>query len=147
MVQAGNAGPLVSANEDTPCPLNRIQETIRPHLSGSLQIANEAEVGKLLQFIGATKDRILAELADTFKVLGDATRVRILHALSMEELCVCDIAALIGATQSAISHQLRLLRAARLVKFRKKGKMAYYSLDDDHIRNLFEEGIRHVEEI
>jgi DNA-binding transcriptional ArsR family regulator len=91
-------------------------------------------------------DKILSELADTFKVLGDATRVRILHALSMEELCVCDIAALIDATQSAISHQLRLLRAAKLVKFRKEGKMAYYSLDDDHIRNLFAEGIRHVEE-
>ncbi len=88
----------------------------------------------------------LFELADTFQVLGDATRVRILHALSMEELCVCDIAALIDATQSAISHQLRLLRAAKLVKFRKEGKMAYYSLDDDHIRNLFEEGLRHVEE-
>ena len=91
-------------------------------------------------------DKTLSELADTFKVLGDATRVRILHALSMEELCVCDIAALLDATQSAISHQLRLLRAAKLVKFRKEGKMAYYSLDDDHIRNLFEEGIHHVEE-
>ena len=91
-------------------------------------------------------EKILSELADTFKVLGDTTRVRILHALSMEELCVCDIATLIDATQSAISHQLRLLRAAKLVKFRKEGKMAYYSLDDDHIRNLFEEGIRHVEE-
>jgi DNA-binding transcriptional ArsR family regulator len=90
--------------------------------------------------------KTLSELADTFKVLGDATRIRILHALSIEELCVCDIAALIGATQSATSHQLRLLRAAKLVKFRKDGKMVYYSLDDDHIRNLFEEGIRHVEE-
>ena len=94
-----------------------------------------------------TSEKTLFELADTFKILGDATRVRILHALSIEELCVCDIAALIDATQSAISHQLRLLRAAKLVKFRKEGKMAYYSLDDDHIRNLFEEGIRHVEEI
>ena len=91
-------------------------------------------------------DTTLYELAETFKVLGDATRVRILHALSLEELCVCDIAALINATPSAISHQLRLLRTAKLVKFRKDGKMAYYSLDDDHIRNLFEEGIRHVEE-
>jgi DNA-binding transcriptional ArsR family regulator len=91
-------------------------------------------------------DITLFDLADTFKVLGDATRVRILHALSLEELCVCDIAALLGATQSAISHQLRLLRAAKLVRFRKEGKMAYYSLDDEHIRNLFEEGMRHVEE-
>jgi DNA-binding transcriptional ArsR family regulator len=91
-------------------------------------------------------DKILFELAETFKVLGDPTRVRILHALSMEELCVCDIAALINGSQSAISHQLRLLRAAKLVRFRREGKMVYYSLDDDHIRNLFEEGIRHVEE-
>jgi DNA-binding transcriptional ArsR family regulator len=91
-------------------------------------------------------DKTLYELAETFKVLGDATRVRILHALSLEELCVCDIATLVNASQSAISHQLRLLRTAKLVKFRKEGKMAYYSLDDDHIRNLFEEGIRHVDE-
>jgi DNA-binding transcriptional ArsR family regulator len=91
-------------------------------------------------------DRLLFELAETFKVLGDPTRVRILHALSMEELCVCDIAALINGSQSAISHQLRLLRAAKLVRFRREGKMVYYSLDDDHIRNLFEEGMRHVEE-
>jgi DNA-binding transcriptional ArsR family regulator len=93
-----------------------------------------------------TPDKTLSEVANTFKVLGDATRVRILHALSIEELCVCDIAALINATQSATSHQLRLLRAAKLVKFRKDGKMAYYSLDDDHIRSLFEEGVRHVED-
>jgi DNA-binding transcriptional ArsR family regulator len=90
--------------------------------------------------------KILSELANTFKVLGDPTRVRILYALSIEELCVCDIAALIEASQSAISHQLRLLRSAKLVKFRKEGKMAYYSLDDDHIRNLFKEGIQHVEQ-
>jgi DNA-binding transcriptional ArsR family regulator len=91
-------------------------------------------------------DKILFELAETFKVLGDPTRVRILHALSMEELCVCDIAALINGSQSAVSHQLRLLRAAKLVRFRREGKMVYYSLDDEHIRNLFEEGMRHVEE-
>lgn len=90
--------------------------------------------------------KTLFELAETFKVLGDTTRVRILHALSQEELCVCDIAALIDTSQSSVSHQLRLLRAAKLVKYRRDGKMVYYSLDDDHIANLFEEGIRHVEE-
>lgn len=88
----------------------------------------------------------LSQLAETFKVLGDATRVRILHALSFEELCVCDVAALTDMSQSAISHQLRLLRAAGLVKFRRDGKMVYYSLDDEHVAKLFEEGIRHVEE-
>ncbi len=91
-------------------------------------------------------EKTLSQLAETFKVLGDATRVGILHALSHEELCVCDIAALINTSQSAVSHQLRLLRAVKLVKFRRDGKMVYYSLDDDHIANLFKEGICHVEE-
>jgi len=90
-------------------------------------------------------DRTIVDLAEIFKVLAEPTRVRILHAISEEELCVCDIAAVVNATQSAISHQLRILRSARLVKSRKDGKMVYYSLDDDHVRTLFEEGIRHVE--
>ena len=87
----------------------------------------------------------IAELAEVFKVLSEPTRVRILQALSNEELCVCDIAAVAGMTSSAISHQLRILRTARLVKSRKDGKMVYYSLDDEHVHNLFEEGIRHLE--
>ena len=91
-------------------------------------------------------EQTIVELAETFKVLSDPTRVRILHALAEEELCVCDIAAVVEATQSAISHQLRILRAARLVKSRKDGKMVYCSLDDEHVRNLFEEGIRHLKE-
>lgn len=91
-------------------------------------------------------ERTVIELADIFKVLAEPTRIRILHAISEEELCVCDIAAVVNATQSAISHQLRILRAARLVKSRKDGKMVYYSLDDEHVHNLFEEGIRHLEE-
>jgi DNA-binding transcriptional ArsR family regulator len=86
----------------------------------------------------------IVNLAEIFKVLSDPTRVRILHILAEEELCVCDIAAVVNTTQSAISHQLRILRTSRLVKSRKDGKMVYYSLDDDHIRKLFEEGIRHV---
>ncbi|MDK9708317.1 MAG: metalloregulator ArsR/SmtB family transcription factor [Desulforhopalus sp.] len=90
--------------------------------------------------------RTIAELAEIFKVLSEPTRVRILQALSTEELCVCDIAAVVETTTSAISHQLRILRTTRLVKSRKDGKMVYYSLDDDHVRNLFEEGIRHLKE-
>ncbi|MCL5037373.1 MAG: metalloregulator ArsR/SmtB family transcription factor [Chloroflexi bacterium] len=88
----------------------------------------------------------IISLAQTFKVLGDPTRTKIIFALSKEELCVCDIAALIGISQSATSHQLRVLRNMKLVKYRKEGKIAYYSLDDNHIRNLFDEGLRHVEE-
>ncbi|MBW1720436.1 MAG: winged helix-turn-helix transcriptional regulator [Deltaproteobacteria bacterium] len=91
-------------------------------------------------------DETMQRIAETFKVLGDPTRIKIIFALSQEELCVCDIANLLGATRTAISHQLRVLRNLRLVKYRKEGKMAFYSLDDEHIENLFAEGMRHVEE-
>ncbi|MCX7793454.1 MAG: metalloregulator ArsR/SmtB family transcription factor [Thermodesulfovibrionales bacterium] len=91
-------------------------------------------------------DAKLHQLAETFRVLGDPTRIKIIFALSEEELCVCDIANLLGTTKSAVSHQLRILRATRLVKYRKDGKMVFYSLDDEHIKNLFKEGLRHVEE-
>ena len=86
-------------------------------------------------------------LADTFRALGDRTRIRIAHALSHEELCVCDLANLLGVSQSAVSHSLRVLRQMNLVRFRKEGKIAYYSLDDEHIDHLLEEGFRHVEEL
>ena len=89
-------------------------------------------------------DRMVRALAETFGTLSDPTRVRILSALSGQELCVFDLARLLGLSGSAISHQLRLLRGQRLVKYRKEGKIAYYSLDDDHIRNLMEECIKHV---
>jgi ArsR family transcriptional regulator, lead/cadmium/zinc/bismuth-responsive transcriptional repressor len=83
-------------------------------------------------------------VAETFKTLGDATRVKILQMLSRRELCVCDIAAATAMGQSAISHQLRLLRNARLVKYRKDGKMVWYSLDDDHVVDLLAQGIEHI---
>jgi len=86
----------------------------------------------------------LFRLAETFRVLGDPTRVRILHSLSLEELCVCDIASLLGTTKSAVSHQLRLLRSLRVVKYRKDGRIVYYSLDDNHVGNLLREGLSHI---
>ena len=86
------------------------------------------------------------ELAETFRPLGDATRVRILDALSHGELCVCDLAALVGMSESAVSHQLRLLRNLRLVKNRREGRMVFYALDDRHIITLFRQGLRHVQE-
>lgn len=89
---------------------------------------------------------VIIKLAQTFKVLGDPTRTKIIFALSKEELCVCDIATLLGISQSATSHQLRVLRNMNLVKYRKDGRIAYYSLDDNHIKNLFDEGLRHVKE-
>jgi len=92
-------------------------------------------------------EKTIQSLAETFRVLGDPTRVKIIFALSQQELCVCDLANLLGATRSAVSHQLRILRGMRLVKYRKDGRMVYYSLDDAHIKNLFDEGLRHVEEM
>ena len=85
-------------------------------------------------------------LADTFRVLGDPTRVRILDALSAGELCVCDIASLVGISESAVSHQLRLLRGMRLVRPRRAGRLVYYSVDDQHILELLKQALTHVEE-
>ncbi|TLN02498.1 helix-turn-helix transcriptional regulator [bacterium] len=103
---------------------------------------NEKAVQELKQRL---PDRETAgRLAETFRVLGDPTRVKIIYALSQRELCVCDLAAIIGMTQSAVSHQLRVLRNLRLVKYRKEGKIVYYSIDDHHILNLFNEGLEHI---
>lgn len=85
-------------------------------------------------------------LAKLFKVMGDPSRAKIIYALSEEELCVCDLAAVLGMSVSAVSHHLRLLRNLRLVKFRKEGRMVYYSLDDQHVMSIFMEGLKHVEE-
>jgi len=93
------------------------------------------------------QDRAVTTLAETFKLLGDPTRVKIAFALAREELCVCDLANLFGVSQSAVSHSLRALRQMRLVRFRKEGKIAYYALDDNHIARLLDEGFRHVEEL
>jgi ArsR family transcriptional regulator len=91
-------------------------------------------------------DASIEALAETFKVLGDTTRVRILDALSRAEVPVCDLAKLLGLTQSAVSHQLRLLRSMRLVKSRRAGRHIYYVADDHHIVGLFEQGLQHVQE-
>ena len=85
-------------------------------------------------------------LADTFSALGDPTRVRILDALSQGELCVCDLAAVLSLSQSAVSHQLRLLRGLRLVRPRRDGRIVFYSLDDQHIISIFKQTLQHVEE-
>jgi ArsR family transcriptional regulator len=85
--------------------------------------------------------------ADILKTLGDPTRLKLVMALAKEELCVCDLSALTGVTISGISHQLRLLRSNRLVKFRREGKMVYYSLDDEHVENIVGEALQHVKEL
>ncbi len=89
---------------------------------------------------------VLLQVAENFKIFGDLTRIKIMEALYQKELCVCDLSAVLGANQSTISHQLRILRANNLVKFRKEGKMAYYSLSDDHVVKIIEMGIDHATE-
>ncbi len=107
-------------------------------------VADAAKVERVrASLIGA---RHVEALAETFRVLGDPTRVRILDALSRAELCVCDLATLLGLSESAVSHQLRLLRSLRLVRPRRDGRMVFYALDDQHIVSLFQQGLRHVDE-
>ena len=88
----------------------------------------------------------LSDLAELFKVFGDSTRIRILHALIETELCVGDMAQILNLTQSAVSHQLKILKDAKLVKFRREGKIIFYALDDEHVRTILSMGVEHVEE-
>jgi ArsR family transcriptional regulator, lead/cadmium/zinc/bismuth-responsive transcriptional repressor len=93
------------------------------------------------------KEEMIQGLSEIFKVLGDATRLKILIALTRSELCVSDLAAVLMLTESAVSHQLRLMKSLRLVRYRREGKMAYYMLDDEHIEDLIRMGVRHVGEV
>jgi DNA-binding transcriptional ArsR family regulator len=116
----------------------------RDSTRAELSHVDAAKVAKLQRaLIGP---QAVAALSETFKVLGDVTRVRMLDALSKAELCVGDLASLLGLTESAVSHQLRLLRSMRLVRSRRDGRMMFYMLDDDHIVKLFRQGLDHVEE-
>ena len=85
-------------------------------------------------------------LASLFKLFGDGTRVKILHALELHEMCVCDLAALLGVTKSAVSHQLKALRLANLVRFRREGQIVYYMLADDHVKRILDIGFEHLRE-
>lgn len=91
-------------------------------------------------------DRIYERSAAFFKIFGDTTRIRIIAAIDCREMCVCDIANLLGMTKSAVSHQLALLRGADVVKCRRDGKTVYYSLSDDHVRGILESGMEHIQE-
>lgn len=92
------------------------------------------------------KEETLYDLAELFKVFGDSTRIKIICSLFESEMCVCDLSVLLNISQSAISHQLRVLKSARLVKFRRAGKVIYYSLDDEHIKQIFDAGLHHISE-
>ena len=91
-------------------------------------------------------EEILYDLAELFKIFGDSTRIKILYVLFESEMCVCDIAQLLGMTQSAISHQLQVLKKSKLVKYRRKGKTVFYSLADSHVRTILGQGMEHVTE-
>ncbi|RHM61508.1 MULTISPECIES: metalloregulator ArsR/SmtB family transcription factor [Coprobacillaceae] len=107
-------------------------------------VAHEELVNRVLE--KQPDDEYLYDLAELFKVFGDSTRIKILYALFESELCVGDIAQILGLSQSAVSHQLRILKDSKLVKFRRDGKIIFYSLDDDHVRNIISMGMEHVEE-
>lgn len=117
----------VTTEHNDTCEINCIHEDIIATVKGKMP-----------------NEETLYDLAELFKVFGDTTRTKILCALFESEMCVCDIAALLNMTQSAISHQLRVLKSAKLVKSRKDGKVVYYSLDDDHIKHIFDQGLAHV---
>jgi DNA-binding transcriptional ArsR family regulator len=91
-----------------------------------------------------TEDSRLVQMAELFKALDDPTRLKIINALLLAEMCVCDISALLNMTQPAISHHLKVLRQTQLIKYRREGKIVYYSLDDDHVELLFRQGLAHV---
>ena len=112
---------------------------VKKHILSDDKIFDLAELFKV--FGDTTRVKIL------YVVFGDSTRMKIISALLEEELCVCDIAMIINSTQSAVSHQLRVLKQAKLVTYRKSGKVVYYALADDHVRQIFEKGCEHIEEV
>lgn len=105
---------------------------------------HEEEIGKICEMMPVEED--LHDLAELFKIFGDSTRIRILYALFESELCVQDISEMLHMTQSAISHQLRVLKQSRLVKYRRQGKCILYSLADAHVRTIINQGLEHIEE-
>lgn len=113
-------------------------------LNEDLEIIDEIKINSVRQKM--PNDELLFDLAELFKVFGDSTRMKIICALLEDELCVGDIAVITNSTPSAISHQLRVLKQAKLVKYRKDGKSVYYSLDDEHVKQIFEKGREHIEE-
>jgi len=107
-------------------------------------LIHEDIINKVTPLLPGSK--VLLPLSEFFKILGEPTRLKILQALHVSEMCVCDLAFLIKISQSAISHQLRVLRQANLVKYRKEGKVVYYSLHDEHIKSMIDLGLQHINE-
>lgn len=112
----------------------------------TIEVCSEHHVHTNITVPAMPGQEVLYQVADLFKVFGDPTRIRILYTLSGGELCVCDIAAVLNMTQSAISHQLRILKEKRLVKFRREGKTIFYSLADSHVETILRQGLDHITE-
>jgi ArsR family transcriptional regulator len=112
------------------------------------EIATTDDTRELVEQVNAhmPDEDLLIDLAELYRVFGDSTRIRILYALFESEMCVCDIAQVLSMSVSAISHQLRVLKQARLVKYRREGKTVFYALSDDHVRSIINQGLEHVEE-
>jgi DNA-binding transcriptional ArsR family regulator len=130
-------------NRSTVTGDTRVRRTIEPE-GCDCNVIHEEVVAAVREKM--PDEELLLDLADLFKVFGDSTRVRIICALLRAEMCVCDIAALLGMSKSAISHQLRTLRQTRLVKYRRAGKIVYYSLEDEHVGTIFDQALTHVGE-
>ena len=111
---------------------------------GKVHAKNPANVLRVMKTM--LDEAAVTELAETFKALSNQTRLKLIHALFEEELCVSDLAALLTTTESAVSHQLRLLRGMRLVRYRREGKLVYYTLDDHHVHRLYEAALEHQHE-
>lgn len=120
----------------------KAKEVIKDDIACSCNVIHEDTVKKIQESIHSDED--IMDLADFFKVLGDSTRMKIISVLFENELCVCDLAYVLNMTQSAISHQLRVLKQARLVKNRRDGKTVFYSLDDEHVKGIFDLGMVHL---
>ncbi len=122
----------------------RRAESVKSAAEGELSDARENIIRNIQE--QQPDDEILYDLAELFKVFGDSTRIKILYSMFENELCVNDIARLLNLSQSSVSHQLRILKTSKLVKFRREGKSIFYSLDDEHVRAIISMGMEHVEE-
>lgn len=140
-----NVSTIVESLEEVSAVIKLIapKQTVQSDVC-EIKYADEKRVKKIQKEM--IRDEVALDLAEAFKVLSDPTRVKIIFALSKAELCVCDLSALLSMQDSAVSHHLRLLRALKLVKYRKEGRIVYYSLDDAHIEELFKQGLEHVQE-
>lgn len=132
-----------SVNQDDLVGVNMTRK-IQLAESCDCDVIHESIVNKVRKKM--PQEETLYELAELFKVFGDSTRIKILWALDEAEMCVCDISFLLNMTQSAISHQLRVLKQAELVKSRREGKIVFYSLEDEHVKQIFDQGLIHISE-